>query len=136
MSADLRRRAAALMRERAEAATKVWGVSEWRAVHAETPYVDGMRTSDLDRRHIATDDEHGSILLTSPWDEGQIVNHAASWHPAVALAVADWLDVMADEAAVLDRLDEHLRLAVSSWSAHNPALAVARTYLGETEPTT
>ncbi len=46
--------------------------------------------------------------------------HIASWHPAVALAVADWLDRY---AGVTDRNPE---LAPNS-----PALDVARAYLSE-----
>ncbi len=46
--------------------------------------------------------------------------HIASWHPLVALAVADWLDeVAADSHASLD-----------AW-VEQAALKVARAYLGE-----
>jgi hypothetical protein len=48
--------------------------------------------------------------------------HIASRHPGVALAVADWLDI---EAAIAGR-----GLPDEGGSIH-PALAVARTYLGE-----
>jgi hypothetical protein len=46
-------------------------------------------------------------------------HHAASWHPLVALAVADWLDeVAADSHASLD-----------AW-VENAALRIARAYTG------
>jgi hypothetical protein len=45
--------------------------------------------------------------------------HIASWHPAVALAVADWLDYVADA---------HDETACPAMSA---AEQVARAYLGE-----
>jgi hypothetical protein len=122
MSADVLRRAAALMRERAAGATAVWGAERWKAFHAEHPYSNGVRTPDLDRHYVGTDDEHGSILLSSGWDETQIVDHAASWHPAVALKVAAWLD---SEAAVVE-LDGGRPVLLSP-----QALAVARAYLGE-----
>lgn len=76
------RRAAALMRERAEAATftaSPWGVDEVGAVWAQES--DGQsipistRSTDADAEHIA------------------------SMHPAVALAVADLLDLMAEDYA-------------------------------------
>ena len=64
-------------------------------------------------RQVATC--HGSI------DVGNAANaeHIASWHPAVALAVADWLDA---DAGVMERHD--LDVAISK------AYAVARAYLG------
>jgi hypothetical protein len=49
--------------------------------------------------------------------------HIASWHPAVALAVADWLDKLADFCA------EAKPDPASHWIA--PALKIARAYLGE-----
>jgi hypothetical protein len=51
--------------------------------------------------------------------------HIASWHPAVAAEVADWLDA---EAAALEcePLED-----TGTWRA---ALSIARAYLGETAP--
>jgi hypothetical protein len=51
--------------------------------------------------------------------------YIASWHPAVALAVADWLDAEAEHAE-----------RPGSFALHSLSpgpLAVARTYLGETD---
>jgi hypothetical protein len=59
----------------------------------------------------------------SPGNEAE---HVASWHPGVALAVADWLDV---KAANLERVE------VLGYRDHDHgyALAVARAYMsGET----
>jgi len=47
--------------------------------------------------------------------------HIASWHPSVALAVARWLDDAAFDA-------------VGYGGDADPALEVARTYLGEVQP--
>ncbi len=106
MSAEMLRRAAALMRERARRAERAVGtgggwVATWDHSVAAS---DGARIADC----------FGSGLTTA---------HIASWHPAVALAVADWLDHAA-MSADLNRspyVDDHL----------SHALAVARAYLGE-----
>jgi hypothetical protein len=58
---------------------------------------------------------------------GEFAEHIASWHPAVALAVADWLDGEAE------RMETAWLLAGISTSENRraqPALAVARAYLG------
>jgi hypothetical protein len=85
------------MRERAEAATP----GPWQIRH---------------RNYIVTSSTPGSIIGC---DEGVDAAHVASWHPAVALAVADWLD--------------HVHANVSTYNArnHEHAFAVARAYLGE-----
>lgn len=128
MSADveLLRKAARLMRERASDATP----GPWKP-DAEVVKVD-------ERRHVA--DAFG---LADKWPNAA---HIASWHPAVALAVADWLDQKAG----------HLEAHIPAWTRpssgvddppglcwNNPqrlaevverhygrALAVARAYLG------
>jgi hypothetical protein len=58
------------------------------------------------------------------------VQHIASWHPAVALAVADWLDGVAHGLATGDP-DDLLGLGEPT-----AAFAVARAYLGTTEQVT
>jgi hypothetical protein len=71
------------------------------------------------------DDEyvHGQGLLIAE-GRGSIAEpdatHIASWHPAVALAVADWLDIEADA------------LATARGHERPAALAVANAYLQET----
>lgn len=104
MSAETLRRAAGLMRERAEAAA----LGPWEAVEGASGawWVERPNTADI------------AIDL-----HGEYARHIASWHPAVALAVATWLNSHADIHA-LRTCDE--RLVVPC-----PALAAARAYLGE-----
>jgi hypothetical protein len=112
------RRAASLMRERAEAA-------------AEGPWhpVAGIWGDEIATAVIARDgdpsDPHTWLLATGFGDAPQqkaTAEHAASWHPLVALAVAVWLDI---EATIAER-----GMPDESGSIH-PALVVARAYLGE-----
>ena len=116
MSAETLRRAAALMRERAEAATPgVWRHTEHGIEAGEYAEVivpgrvecmaycyGGSSTLDGDRIDLDGD-------------------HIASWHPAVALAVADLLDLLARRSISTDL--EH--------AERDAALAVARAYLGD-----
>lgn len=107
MTAETLRQAAALMRERAEAA----GVP-WHPWGDETlPQREGPQAW--------ADDMDG--YLGGEWGV-----HAGSWHPAVALAVADWLDSeanTADETARNDGLPpDYLYVG--------PAMPVALAYLG------
>lgn len=82
--AETLRRAAALMRKRAEDSTP----SPWRVVADP----DGVEVSVIGgpRDHYLADVHEWSTGLGNPF-------HIASWHPAVALAVADMLDRAADE---------------------------------------
>lgn len=119
MSAELLRRAAALMRERANDATG----SPWQ--------------------HIPTEDEAGCsdayvIALTGHSSIGEDVGesmtpedaqHIASWHPAVALAVADWLEDEADQippGATHAMTGGGMEIPI----AEAPAVRAARAYLG------
>lgn len=102
MTAETLRRAAALMRERAEGST----AGPW----------------------IAAEQTHGEWFgIQSQWTalgtayERVEAQHIASWHPAVALAVADWLLDASYEASGDD-----------GWT-HPEALAVAQAYLGENQ---
>lgn len=110
MSAVVLRRAASLMRERATAATNVTGASDWfaetRGMHFAGEF--GIRSSG------------GFVAGDTSEEEAE---HIASWHPAVALAVADWLDDLAYRI-VLSRQLRHE-------DEERAALAVARAYLGE-----
>lgn len=94
MNAETLRRAASLMRDRAEAAGATEG---WWGIEPLVRALDGT---------------------FSPPDARADAKHIASWRPAVALAVADWLDDAATLADETGRIDRH-------------ALAVARAYLGE-----
>jgi hypothetical protein len=112
VSAQELRDAAALMRERAEAAT----ASEWFPIQAP-----GRTVSD-DGDWIV-DSVPAFVCSTHIWDErGKAdAEHIAAWHPAVALAVADWLESYADRLDVLGH---------GIGSNMGQALAVARAYLG------
>lgn len=122
MSVDILRRAAALMRERADAATPGCWLQAFEQdgeVLADgSGYAgDYYPSSDV---HIYEYDGHvvGEVNTERPDDAA----HIASWHPAVALAVADWLELQAR------RLDG---VGLGMIVADHPALAVARAYLGE-----
>jgi len=111
VSAALLREAAAKMRERAEAATYTampWGVDEIGAVWAQ--------------------EADGRPVPISSRSTDQNAEHIASWHPAVALAVADWLD---DTATANERVGVMFASVLNGRNALNQkALAVARAYLG------
>lgn len=101
MSAETLRRAAALMRGRAEAAA----AGPWRAIPAR----DGLPAIVAAAAVLADVDESTADA-----------EHIASWHPAVALAVADLLDYLAP-------------LADGPWgpdSTIDRAVRIAETYLG------
>ena len=136
MSAETLRRAAALMRERAGLAMPGPWVAFWPG-DGTTRVVEQVSG---ERDEVAA---CGSIAES---------DHIASWHPAVALAVADWLDA---EAWLLDSLEPFVsmfdaalnqvsggtaRLSLGRTEDGQPdlradsseqALAVARAYLGE-----
>lgn len=105
MSAEVLRRAASLMRERAEVATP----GPW------TPQV-GIIVSNPgpNAKYVADcyDEPGGSVADAA---------HIASWHPAAALAVADVLSLAADHAAGRGN---------ACGSCVEFAEAVARAYLG------
>ncbi len=103
MSAEVLRRAASLMRERAQAATDAPWVVE--RAHPDMP------------AYVAHEGWWVIASRTEQWD----AEHIASWHPAVALAVADWLDSAAD------RFDQATTLAGAD---ADHAVTVARAYLG------
>lgn len=119
MSADLEllQRAETLMRERAAAAIHdSVGVGSWHLANRCEVFAGDWTISD--RLSIAD------------------AEHIASWDPDVALAVADWLH---DEAELLpDTIADQIDLGMTPEDAaamanilHQPALAVARAYLGE-----
>lgn len=118
MSSDLLREAAAKMRERAEAATP----GPWEARHGGYSWIALYDDEDSipEGESLPSFEPGGSA---TPAD----AEHIASWHPAVALAVADWLERAADEPWCCDECKfgpDHPENV-----AHG-ALAVARAYLG------
>ena len=126
MSAETLRRAAALMRERAEAATPGPWVRSGSSIETDHECSPGHDCWPVGDTYSGMKPD-GS---TYPRDLNRAdAEHIASWHPAVALAVADLLD---GEAAHFqhnypprqhrdDELDTGLRRAFT----------VARAYLGE-----
>jgi hypothetical protein len=122
--AETIRHAAKLMRERAEAATPspwCWEAtgdkdSSWAAglVHDE----DGNPlTGEIDKGEGSIIDGVCESIDGNPGDGA----HIASWHPGVALAVADWLDEAAGAYEAF------------AGAAPGHSLKVARAYLGEAE---
>lgn len=101
---DLLRRAAALMRERAQAVTS----GAWRPVR------------------VISDHTVAAITLNESIEDND-GEHIAGWSPAVAITVADWLDRMVNE------VEEAVSQGQPAWivSTFDTALAVARAYLGE-----
>lgn len=111
MSAEILRKAASLMRERAEAATS--GPWEFRPRRG----FQGMRDNPATIGFL-DDAGYFVMLREGTWATENDMTYVASWHPAVALAVADWLERCAEW------LDRHPQDATPD------ALAVARAYLG------
>lgn len=120
MTADLLRRAAMRAREVAETAT----AGPWTAepVGSEGHHVfapEGSRATMKGRARTAT-------CTWQDWDEAAAdATHIALWHPAVALAVADWLDAAYDDERRFAAQGAH------GFPGENPAFAVARLLLGE-----
>jgi hypothetical protein len=108
MSGDVLRRAARLMRERAEAASP----APWR----NEPGSVGRQADG--KPWPSTYVAHSANLPRFKVHSVADAEHIASWHPAVALAVADWL---AYEAAFCE---------VEDVPPSPQAVAVARAYLG------
>ncbi len=145
MSAEVLREAAAKMRATAQAAEpgrwKTWGMSV---------LADPKGTSDLDDAIPVAEHLHSPSTSSLRLHTGN-VDHIASWHPAVALAVADWLDAeatasdalalfstVASEIVEYDMRGAAITVSKSDDGAISmradtcaPALAVARAYLGE-----
>lgn len=126
MSAELLRRAAALMRERAEAATGGgfgWHVTDLAGGNEVWANRDAAGWDAFMVASTAT------RLNPNPGERGYAdAAHIASWHPAVALAVANWLDAVADLAPPDPH---HADEECETCEQVAAALEVARAYLGE-----
>lgn len=145
-AAEELRAAARLMRERAEAAP----AGPWYVYETTTHRCVGTNGVVRDRRNYKRKRQVGYATEATP----EFANHAASWHPAVALAVADWLEAEAASmqsmanftsiaasiehevnirgAALTVRKDERGGVSLTA-DTSAPALAVARAYLGTQE---
>lgn len=92
MSSEILRRAATLMRERAVDATP----GPWKAWQQH-----GRDYTDEGWSQVGVKSQTRDVALTYPTGFDHDCHeddaaHIASWHPAVALAVADWLDAVAE----------------------------------------
>jgi hypothetical protein len=110
--AELIRRAATLMRQRAEAASP----GPWQEMCMGSEGCSVLNDGRLrDRKHV-------SFSGRKEWKADHAdAEHVAGMDPFVALAVAGWLDTF--EGRLCDQ-----DFAVPDWNA---ALAIARAYLGE-----
>lgn len=112
MSVDVLREAAALMRERAEAALSY---PEWAWKAERSMVAAGFETTAVsipEADESVFEDRYCSIADAA---------HIASWHPAVAMAVAEWLEVTARDVG-------------TSSLAFHAATAAATAYLGDPTP--
>lgn len=110
MSAEVLRKAARLMRQRAEIAKP----GPWSYLCST-----GAGTGEAVVTYASHDLESSLTVECGPDGGAEFdCEHFASWHPAVAIAVADWLDQHADYAQSLGR------------EPGPRPLAVATTYLG------
>lgn len=125
MTAEMLRRAATLMRERATDAFHDNSRDLWTDMATIDPENEGWIVCEQRQADVDWD----TTVARLPYDyEGRVARHIASWHPAVALAVADWLDVTATKHECATSLG-----AVGLGSDH-PALAVASAYLAPIRP--
>lgn len=113
--AETLRRAATLMRERAGTTMRGPWAATWQTF------------SDCDDVYIMSPDGQVATIERTPVEGGVTdADHIASWHPDVALAVADHLDA---EAAISEGL-----AAEGAGHGSDPvtvrSLAIARAYLG------
>ena len=125
--AETIRRAATLMRERAEAASqgpwKSW--LEGRDHEGGDSFIQTTGRWDLTIGYESAAGDHGWV---KQWDADQ--DYIASWHPIVALAVADWLDGAAEDAR--DAFQQpNGEWEMPHYGAVSSALRIARAYLGE-----
>lgn len=120
--ADLIRRAAALMRQRAEAATDgPWRAHDTYLSHGgyTATVLSGEGNGTELRAWLPTFSNETSMTVRNVYPDAE---HIASWHPLVGLAVADWLDSWEDFEFEPD----------SSYAEdHRAAVKVARVYLAE-----
>lgn len=124
MSAEILRRAAALMRERAEAATP----GPWSGNYVPESAVANQHI--IERWFVMGCFDGNPRNPTGPaamCEYEPDAAHIASWHPVVALAVAEWLEATAAENDNTGAL-EFLNFVGADAHA---ALVVARAYLGE-----
>lgn len=136
MSVELLRRAAADMRALAQAATP----GPWWAAVGQGPKRRNQQVALVGRADMRGQGEKGCIaVLAGPnGRRADDAEHMAAWYPAVALAVADLLDLVATRHQPEDRGSVK---TPEVWCAHDDvwwpcdhvtqALAIATAYLGD-----
>lgn len=112
MSPEVLRQAAEKMRERAEAATA------WPS--RRMPWIDQMSPDGTATVREPKDVGRWDESIRATCYEPEVALHIASWHPAVALAVADLIDHHVDRMETTGFVG-HL---------HTDLVNVARAYLG------
>ena len=120
MSAELLRRAATILRERAEAATP----GPWEA-NMHSPDMGGRHGWDL--RGPRNLGPLGAVVSARMLSGN--AHYIATMHPGVGLAIADLLDCVAEDAESNDEFDGFDPYAVVVGYGH--AIAVARLIVGE-----
>jgi hypothetical protein len=130
--AETLRSAAALMRERAQAATSaVWDGRPWQAEECSDDEAGNCPCIvSQGERKPPLEAQVPHIQYVCDAESWQHAAHIASWHPAVALAVADWLDAEAERAAQIDAYQGTPAYPLMLDGYRHP-LAVARAFLGE-----
>jgi hypothetical protein len=118
VSAEFLREAASLMRERAAAATP----GPWLAATGSGPKRRKQQVALLGVESLRGQGEKGCLAVFAGLNEHRAddAEHAASWHPSVAPAVADWLDDVA----------QRWKFPALAYNDSDHALAVASAYLG------
>jgi len=125
--AETLRTAAGLIREKAEAVPQgAWKGRPWEAEECGDGGGNCLCIVSQGERKPYLEPQIPPIQYVCDAESEQHAAHIASWHPAVALAVADWLEAAAAliDAQVFPESDP----AMSKYP-----LAVARLLLGETE---
>lgn len=117
MSGETLRRAAVLMRSRVASTND----GPWVQNGFEYDDVADSFTYDISQEEDPT---HSFAYA----EDRDTADYIASWHPAVALAVADSLD---QAAAIVEEADNG-PLQMAMGAICEPLVAVARAYLGET----
>jgi len=142
VTAETLRKAAALMRERASSASR----GPWRYEGYVSESKNPGDGGGWIHRGVGADEYAVAVTLPYSRHPEADATHIASWHPAVALAVADWLDELGEELQA-DPSDycegkghrppwpynEDLADECTSWFCSNVdrGFTVARAYLGD-----
>lgn len=134
MSAAVLREAAALMRERAEAEPSVgWTKVDFNEGDGY-PFRPLWGISNDAYFNPPADEDEPWLAVEIHTGTEATAEHIASWHPAVALAVADWLDeaLRFFEGMAVTHYYQSEPNDLLTHPLVKPALAVATAYLGRT----